>query len=454
MNSQQLLEMYQAGENEAATVLFDRYVARLIALARSRIGARLRRRIDPEDVIQSAYRSFFVHARVGEYQLQKTGDLWRLLAGITLHKLYGQIEKHTAGKRSIDREAPPDTILATATVPEPAPSEVVAIIEELSLLIQDLPSEERLVLTASLQGQENAEISSTIGKSERTVRRLLANARNKLEQRLLHHNTPEADFQLPAEEYAAPLRYEDYVLEQLLGSGGMGKVFRARVKGTQQKVAIKALHKKRQSDRRAVSQFVNEAQVLTKLQHPHLVRVEGLGRFPHGGYFMVMDYIDGVDLQSQLQTGPFTTPEAVSIILHVSDAIGYAHDQGIIHCDLKPANILRDQRDNIRVTDFGFAYLIAGSTTPVNSIGGTAGYLAPEILNRQSLPAPTTDIFSLGVLLWTLITGTLPASPFKLTGVKQQQAPVAHIVKRCLSPTPQNRFQKTSELQQALLTLQ
>ncbi|KAA0142891.1 sigma-70 family RNA polymerase sigma factor [Gimesia chilikensis] len=454
LNSQQLLEIYQAGENEAATALFDRYVARLIALARSRIGARLRRRIDPEDIIQSAYRSFFVHARVGEYQLQKTGDLWRLLAGITLHKLYGQIEKHTAGKRSINHEVPPDSILATATVPEPAPSEVVAIIEELSLLIQDLPPEERLVLTASLQGQENAEISSTIGKSERTVRRLLANARNKLEQRLLHHNTPEADSQPPAEEYAAPLRYEDYVLEQLLGSGGMGKVFRARVKGTQQKVAIKALHKKRQSDRRAVSQFVKEAQVLTKLQHPHLVHVEGLGRFPHGGYFMVMDYIDGVDLQSQLETGPFTITEAVSIILHVSDAIGYAHDQGIIHCDLKPANILRDQRGNIRVTDFGFAYLIAGSTTPVNSIGGTAGYLAPEILNRQSLPAPTTDIFSLGVLLWTLITGTLPASPFKLTGVKQQQAPIARIVKRCLSPTPQNRFQTTSELQQALLTLQ
>lgn len=446
--------MYQAGENEAATVLFDRYVARLIALAQSRIGARLRRRIDPEDVIQSAYRSFFVHARVGEYQLQKTGDLWRLLAGITLNKLYGQIEKHKAGKRSIDRETPPDTILATATVPEPSPSEIVAIIEELSLLIQDLPPEERLVLTASLQGRENAEICSTIGKSERTVRRLLANARNKLEQRLLHHNTPEADSQPPAEEYAAPLHYEDYVLEQLLGSGGMGKVFRARVKGTQQKVAIKALHKKRQSDRRAVSQFVNEAQVLTKLQHPHLVHVEGLGRFPHGGYFMVMDYIDGVDLQSQLQTGPFTTPEAVSIILHVADAIGYAHDQGIIHCDLKPANILRDQHGNIRVTDFGFAYLIAGSATPVNSIGGTAGYLAPEILNRQSLPAPTTDIFSLGVLFWTLITGTLPASPFKLTGIKQPQTPIARIVNRCLSPTPQNRFQTTSELQQTLLTLQ
>ncbi len=454
LNSQQLLEMYQAGENDAATVLFDRYVARLIALARSRIGARLRRRIDPEDVIQSAYRSFFVHARVGEYQLQKTGDLWRLLAGITLHKLYGQIEKHTAGKRSIDREAPPDTILATATVPEPSPSEVVAIIEELSLLIQDLPPEERLVLTASLQGQENAEISSTIGKSERTVRRLLANARNKLEQRLLHNHTTEADSQPPAEEYAAPLHYEDYVLEQLLGSGGMGKVFRARVKGTQQKVAIKALHKKRQSDRRAVSQFVKEAQVLTKLQNPHLVRVEGLGRFPHGGYFMVMDFVDGVDLQSQLETGPFTITEAVSVVQHVADAIGYAHDQDIIHCDLKPANILRDQQGNIRVTDFGFAYLIAGSATPVNSIGGTAGYLAPEILNRQSLPAPTTDIFSLGVLLWTLITGMLPASLFKLTGVKQQQTPVARIVKRCLSPTPQNRFQTISELQQALLTLQ
>lgn len=455
MNSQQLLQMYQAGQSAAATAIFDRYVARLIALARSRIGAKLQRRVDPEDIVQSAYRSFFVHAREGEYQLNEAGDLWRLLASITLHKLYGQIEKHTAAKRSIDYEAPTDMAVNTTTVPEPAPEEVVAIVEELRLVIRELPPEERLVLTASLQGQSNSEISRSLDKSERTVRRLLANARQKIEQRLLHCDTTAAASRTSIEEHAAPLLYSDYVLEQLLGSGGMGKVFRARVKQTQQKVAIKALHKARQSDARAVSQFVKEAQILTRLQHAQIVRVEGLGRFPNGGYFMVQDYVEGVDLQSRLAARPFPLPEAVRIVNHVADAIGYAHDNGIIHCDLKPGNVLLDHTGNVRVTDFGFAFLIAGAAATLgNQIGGTAGYLAPEIINGQGLPAPTTDVFSLGVLLWMLITGKLPEQPFSLASVDAERLPVARIVKRCLAELPEKRYQTTTALQQDLLAIQ
>ena len=454
LNSQQLLQMYQAGQNRAATDIFDRYVARLIALARSRIGTQLQRRIDPEDIVQSAYRSFFVHAREGEYQLREAGDLWRLLASITLHKLYGQIEKHTAAKRSIHHEAPTDTPITATTVPEPSPAEVVAIIEEVRLVIQDLPPEERLVLTAYLQGHSNSEISRSLEKSERTVRRLLANARQKLEQRLLNKAPTEAASQTSTVEHSAPLLYSDYVLEQLLGSGGMGKVFRARVKGTQQKVAIKALHKARQSDARAVSQFVKEAQLLTKLRHPNLVRVEGLGRFPNGGYFMVLDFIEGVDLQSRLEDNLFPIPEALEIVHHVADAIGHAHDQGIIHCDLKPANVLLDQNGNVLVTDFGFAFLIAGGTTTLgNSLGGTAGYIAPEIISGQSVPAPTTDIYSLGVLLWTLVTGQLPELPFSPSTVKAERAPLARILKRCLAAEPLQRFQSTAELQQELRDL-
>ena len=102
--SHELLKLYQDGQSEAATAIFDRYVARLIALARARIAPKLKKRVDPEDVVQSAYRSFFVHAKNQEYQLIRSGDLWRLLASTTLNKLYGQIEKHTAAKRNIDRE--------------------------------------------------------------------------------------------------------------------------------------------------------------------------------------------------------------------------------------------------------------------------------------------------------------------------------------------------------------
>lgn len=453
LNSQELLQMYQAGQSEAATAIFDRYVARLIALARSRIGSKLGRRVDAEDIVQSAYRSFFVHASGDEYQLNKAGDLWRLLASITLHKLYGQIEKHTAAKRSIHHEAPTDLATAAAKTPEPSAEEVVAIIEELHTVIRELPPEERMVLTASLQGQENPEISKSVNRSERTVRRLLANARRKIEQRLLPGDTTNDRSPTAVVEYEAPLLYADYVLEQLLGSGGMGKVFRARVKGTTQKVAIKSLHKARQSDPRAVAQFVKEAQLLTGLHHVNIVRVEGLGRFPGGGYFMVMDYVEGIDLQSQLDVQPFSIKAALGILKSVTDAISYAHDKGIIHCDLKPGNILQDKNGNVLVTDFGFAFLIADGNTVENSIGGTAGFIAPEILSRQSLPTPATDIYSLGVLLWTLITGKLPEKPFTHHSGKKEPKAVFRVVKRCLSDDPRERYQTISELQQELMAI-
>ncbi|MCH9654822.1 MAG: protein kinase [Planctomycetes bacterium] len=319
-------------------------------------------------------------------------------------------------------------------------------------MIQDLLPEERLVLTASLQGQDNIEISRSVQKSERTVRRLLASAKQKIEQRLLASDTSDEVSRTSVVEHDAPLLYSDYVLEQLLGSGGMGKVFRARVKDTQKKVAIKALHKVRQSDARAVSQFAKEAQVLTRLRHANIVRVEGLGRFPGGGYFMVMDYVDGVDLQSRLEVRPFPIQDALGVIKNVASAIGHAHDNGIIHCDLKPGNVLQNKNGNVLVTDFGFAFLIAGgSTTLGNSIGGTAGYIAPEIISCRSLPTPATDIYSLGVLLWTLVTGTLPEKPFTLFSVEDDLAPISRIVRRCLSDDPNKRYQTTTELQKEIM---
>ena len=455
LESQELLQLYVEGQDEAATALFDRYVSRLIALARSRIGPTLKRRIDAEDVIQSAYRSFFVHAKEDQYQLNKAGDLWRLLASITLHKLYGQIEKHTAAKRSIHNEEPTDLATVAATAPEPSAAEVVAIVEELNSVTQNLPLEERLVFAARLQGQDIAEISKAVEKSERTVRRLLARVKRKMELRLLQSDITDDVSRTSAIEHDAPLLYSDFVLEQLLGSGGMGKVFRARVKSTRRKVAIKALHKMRQSDTRAISQFVQEAQLLAKLHHTNIVRVEGLGRFPGGGYFMVMDFIDGVDLQSRLKVSPLTIQEALEIVQEVASAIGHAHDKGIIHCDLKPGNVLQDRNGNVLVTDFGFAFLIAGSAASRgNSIGGTAGFIAPEIISGQSQPTPATDIYSLGVLLWSLVTGTLPEIPFRLDPVEDELAAIAHVVERCISGDPMKRPQTTAELQSEIQACQ
>jgi RNA polymerase sigma factor (sigma-70 family) len=438
--SHELVKQYQAGRSEAAAAIFNRYVERLIALARARIGPKLKRRVDPEDVVQSAYRSFFVHAKNQEYQLARSGDLWRLLASTTLNKLYGQIEKQTAAKRSIDREVTEDLALANLTTRDPAVVEVVAVGEQLRLILDGLSPDERVVLISTLQGQSVEEIGSLIGKSARTVRRLLAQAKQQFEERLLGTGVRTkvrcATTRSPIVEPQAPLRFSDYVLEQLLGSGGMGKVYRATDKHSGKTVAVKALHKSRQSDERAVAQFVQESQILATLRHPNIVGVQGLGRFPGGGHFIVMDFVDGVDLQARLDTGPLAVAEAVSIVGHVAAAIQHAHDHGIVHCDLKPANVLVDKHDHVFVTDFGFAFLLAEtSSTRMDGIGGTAGYIPPEILHFQRQPTRAADVFAMGVLLWTLVTGELPAGPASLQSDNTIQ-PIESICRRCLANNP------------------
>ena len=451
LNSRELLELYQDGHSDAATAIFDRYVARLIALARGRMGAKLRRRIDAEDVVQSAYRSFFVHAKDDAYRLAQSGDLWRLLASITLHKLYGQVEKQTAAKRDIDREETSGSTLLDVKAPDPSPAEVVAIVEQLHLIVDRLAPDQRRALTSRLQGQSIEEVGRSIGRSERTVRRLLSQVRVQIEQTLLPDQTAATVTRHPEIDPPAPLRYSDYVLDKLIGSGGMGKVFRARNKHTGQTVAIKTLHKSRQSDQRAVGQFAQEAQILAQLRHPNIVGVHGLGRFPGGGYFIVMEIIDGTDLQVRVEQGPIPLQETISIIKQVASAVQYAHDHRIVHCDLKPGNVLLNRNGHVLVTDFGFAFVIAGAARKAFSgAGGTAGYVAPETVRFQSPPTPAVDIYALGALLWKLATGKTPCEPVVLEAQDDATTRLEPICRRCLAHKPEDRYRTVSEFGRAV----
>lgn len=187
--SKELLSRFRGGQSRAADEIFDRYVRRLIELARQRISPKLARRVDPEDVVQSAYRSFFVHARDGEFVLRRAGDLWRLLAGIALNKLHGQIERHTAQRRDIGREeettdASGNVIDLNVRTPEPAPDEVAAVTEQLGGVMQRIGSTERRVLEMRLQGRTIEEIADEIDRSQRTVRRLLEKVRRDMERQL------------------------------------------------------------------------------------------------------------------------------------------------------------------------------------------------------------------------------------------------------------------------------
>jgi RNA polymerase sigma factor (sigma-70 family) len=194
--SAELVAQWRGGDQQAAEELFQRYAERLLALARSRLSTRLTRHVDPEDVVQSAYRSFFIGARNGRYVLERSGDLWRLLAAITLHKLQHQVERLTAGKRGVGRECPPGKDGSPfgqqvhAVAREPTPAEAAALCDTLEQVFRGLEPLPRLVVEMRLQGYTLDEIADKVQRSERTVRRILDGVKQRLQQECGDHSRP------------------------------------------------------------------------------------------------------------------------------------------------------------------------------------------------------------------------------------------------------------------------
>jgi serine/threonine-protein kinase len=225
-------------------------------------------------------------------------------------------------------------------------------------------------------------------------------------------------------------------------------------------VAVKALLNSRQRSGPAVEQFIQEAAILSRLNHPNIVRTLGLGQFPGGGYFLAMEYIDGENLQSRLERAPFNVVSALAIVGDVTKAVGYAHEQGVVHCDLKPANVLLDRGGRVVVSDFGFAQLLTGDSSSLQNargIGGTAGYLAPEmLLAERPLVSRLADIYSLGALFHALISGSPPATQTgaALANTAKLPAPIYRLCSKCLAVDPTHRFQSASQVLEVLAAIQ
>jgi eukaryotic-like serine/threonine-protein kinase len=265
---------------------------------------------------------------------------------------------------------------------------------------------------------------------------------------------------------------DQFRIEEVLGAGGMGTVYRARQLSLDRDVAIKILHADLANHPDAVRRFQREARVATALDHPNVVRVLLLGQLPDGSPYLVMEHVSGRSLGQLLRTeGPLPLHRALHIAAQVADGVGEAHAHGVVHRDVKPENVMVLRRgadpDFVKVLDFGIARLLWDEQTVATQSGlifGTARYISPEGASGELTDA-RSDVYSIGVLAYQLIAGATPfdgSTPVTLLLKHVQDAapdirervpcpdPVADVVMKALRKKPNQRFEDGRALSAAL----
>jgi len=204
----------------------------------------------------------------------------------------------------------------------------------------------------------------------------------------------------------APLSSADYLVERFIGAGSFGRVYVAHQRSLDRTVALKFLRKAYLHSELAVERFLQEARIAGGLRHPGIVAIHGLGRTPAGNYFIAMDLVPGAPLQPVDISNPLQIQQLLNSIAQAAEAMTVAHAKGVVHCDLKPANILCDQHRRITLTDFGLARQIARDEEMLSVGEGTPACIAPEQIDRcRGSMGPMTDVFGLAATLYLLLTG-------------------------------------------------
>lgn len=238
---------------------------------------------------------------------------------------------------------------------------------------------------------------------------------------------------------------------ECLGRGGMGVVYKARQRSLGRTVALKLLAPERGHDPAFAARFAREAQALAKLSHPNIVTIHDSGQA--GGYcFLLMEFVDGVNLRQAMQAGRFTPDQALAIVPPVCEALQYAHSRGLVHRDIKPENLLLDKEGQVKIADFGIAKMLdAEDPDPTGMTesqpAGTPRYMAPEQRDAARRTDHRADIYSLGVVLYELLTGEAPGERFVPPSRRVQiDVRLDEIVLRALEAEPDRRYQTVVEL--------
>lgn len=273
-------------------------------------------------------------------------------------------------------------------------------------------------------------------------------------------------------------RLGSYQIESVLGTGGMGEVYRARDTRLGRAVAVKVILDVFASDPDRVARFEREAKVLASLNHPHIAALYGMEEAA-GQHFLVMELVEGETLAERLARGPMRVEEVVTIARQIAEALEAAHDKGIVHRDLKPANVKITPDDQIKVLDFGLAKAIESDATAPNVansptlsmmasqagvILGTAAYMSPE--QAKGFPADhRSDVFSFGTVVYEMLTGRQPfpgdTVPEVLASVLVREPEVnrlpsdlnprlTEMLRRCLEKNPKRRWQAIGDVRAEL----
>lgn len=399
-----LLEHWRHGNEHAAAILVDRYSIRLAEM----VGRKLvnRSTIEPDDIVQSAFGSFFRVAHRKSFGTSQASSLWFLLATFAKRKLARKLERHLAAKREgkwNKQNLETDHLLKDHSGNKLS-NELVDLLEE------ELPAELVELSRLLLAGYSQTEIAKKEGVGDRTVRRRLTVIREYMVQQrdeyLQRESTSVQDSMDIKQTNLPEINYREFVLGRLIGQGAFSKVYRSTLQKDHSVVAIKFLRKRLWESHTANKSFVNEIALATRIRHHNIVKYRGIGRSPHGGIYLVSDWIDGQVLSKQKK---LNCQEFLIVMQRIIRATQAIHDQGIIHGDLTPTNVIITESLEPQIIDFGFArrhQFPVYDEASLSSRGGTLGFAAPEQLDPSFGTIGTwTDVYGLASLVAWYVYG-------------------------------------------------